>query len=134
MVLAESGTHSLTNAERKEGVVDPVPQSLRRLLDETSDLIDSPTTKTVMDQILNAAFSFLLDVKLAGNAFKPKAMALPPTQPSDDESVVVEQSQTQAEVDNAKTTKFASVLAVLARQAYLIGNGEPNEYLQVCAT
>jgi len=32
---------------------------------------------------------------------------------------------------DAATTKFASVLVVLARQSHLIGNGVPNEYLQI---
>lgn len=83
--------------------------------------------------MLNAAFSFLLDSKLTENAFKPKATALPPAQPSENEEGAVQISQTREEVDNAATTKFASVLAVLARQAHLIGNGIPNEYLQVGA-
>lgn len=65
------------------------------------------------------------------NAFKPKATALPPVQTPDDESGAVQPSQTREETDNAATTKFASVLAVLARQAHLIGNGVSNEYLQV---
>lgn len=134
MVLAESGIPPLADAEAKEGTaVDPVSPSLRRLLDETSDLIDSPTANTVMNQMLNAAFSFLLDVKLTENAFKPKATTLPPAQTSEDGESVAQQSQTREEVDNAATTKFVSVLAVLARQAHLIGNGVPNEYLQVGA-
>lgn len=81
-----------------------------------------------MKQMLNAAFSFLLDTKLTDNAFKPKATALPPAQTSEDEGGA---AQTREEVDNAATTKFASVLAVLAKQAHLIGSGFPNEYLQV---
>lgn len=127
-------TPTEANAEAKEAATaDPVSPSLRRLLDETSDLIDSPTANTVMNQMLNAAFSFLLDSKLTENAFKPKATALPPAQPSENEDGAVQISQTREEVDNAATTKFASVLAVLARQAHLIGNGIPNEYLQVGA-
>lgn len=82
-----------------------------------------------MNQMLNAAFSFLLDSKLTENAFKPKVTALPPAQtPEGGDARIGE------EVDNTATTKFASVLAVLARQAHLIGNGIPNEYLQVGTT
>lgn len=83
-----------------------------------------------MNQMLNAAFSFLLDVKLTENAFKPKATALPPAPTSDDENGAAQLLQTREEIDNAATTKFASVLAVLARQAHLIGNGVSSEYLQ----
>lgn len=118
-------------ADTGAAAADPVSPSLRRLLDETADLIDSPTAHAVMNQMLNAAFSFLLDAKLMENAFKPKATALPPVQTPDDESDAMQLSQTREEIDNAATTKFASVLAVLARQAHLIGNGVPNEYLQV---
>lgn len=132
MVLAESGISTSTDHKLKDDTTpDPVSPSLRRLLDETSDLIESPTANTVMNQILDAAFSFLLDEKLTDNAFKPKATALPLTEITKDEGISQE-LQIREEVDNTATTKFASVLAVLAKQARLIGNGVPNEYLQVC--
>lgn len=141
-VLAESGIPSSADAEVKGDASDLVSSSLRRLLDETSDLIDSPTANTVMNQMLNAAFSFFLDAKLTDNAFKPKATALPPARAYTDENQV-QVLLTREEAENAATTKFASVLAVLTRQAHLIGNGlpnenshngVPNEYLQVCVT
>lgn len=126
MVLAQSST---STAEVKEGTTtDPVSPSLRRLLDETSDLIDSPRANTVMTLMLNAAFTFLLESKLTDNAFKPKATALPPTQPSEE----ARGSGEDNDVGDAATTKFASVLAALSRQAHSIGNDMPNEYLQVC--
>lgn len=118
-VLAQSPT---STAEVKEGTnIDPVSPSLRRLLDETSDLIDSPTANTVMTKMLNAVFTFLIESKLTDNAFKPKETALPPTQPAEEGN----------DVGDAATTKFASVLTVLARQSHLIGKDMPNEYLQV---
>ncbi|RPB16003.1 Peroxin-3 [Morchella conica CCBAS932] len=125
MVLAQSST---STAEVQEGTTtDPVSPSLRRLLDETSDLIDSPTANTVMTKMLNAAFTFLLESKLTDNAFKLKATALPPTQPSEE----ARGSGEDNDVGDAATTKFASVLAALTRQAHLIGKDMPNEYLQV---
>jgi len=71
--------------------------------------------------------------KLAEGAFKQKGMALPaaitaenritPMRDDDEEKALIE--------GDAAMTKFASVLAVLTRQGHLIGNGVPNEYLQV---
>ncbi|CUS11477.1 unnamed protein product [Tuber aestivum] len=128
IVLAESGIAATPEGED----LDIVSPSLRRLLDETSDLIDSPNSSAVTRKMLDAGFNFLLE-KLADGAFKQKAMALPatitmesritPTRDGGEEKALME--------DDAATTKFASVLAVLARQGHLIGNGVPNEYLQV---
>ncbi|KAI9847791.1 MAG: peroxin [Sclerophora amabilis] len=41
---------------------------LRRLLDETSDLVDSPTFATLLTRLLDAGFSILIDTKLAPQA------------------------------------------------------------------
>lgn len=43
--------------------------SLRRLLDETSDIVETPTFAHVLTQILDAGFTVLLDKKLAPGAF-----------------------------------------------------------------
>lgn len=84
--------------------------------------------------MLDAGFDFLLE-KLADGAFKQKAMALPATIPAESRITPIHddddgEEKALTEGDSA-TTKFASVLAVLARQGHLIGNGVPNEYLQV---
>jgi len=131
IVLAESGIAATPEGED----LDIVSSSLRRLLDETSDLIDSPNSSAVMGKMLDAGFDFLLE-KLADGAFKQKAMALPAVIPADSRTTPVSddddgEEKALMEGDSA-TTKFASVLAVLARQGHLIGNGVPNEYLQVC--
>jgi len=88
-----------------------------------------------MGKMLDAGFDFLLE-KLADGAFKQKAMALPAIIPAESRITPVHddddgEEKALMEGDSA-TTKFASVLAVLARQGHLIGNGVPNEYLQVC--
>jgi len=90
---------------------------LRRLLDETSDLIESPSFSQVLTGLLDAGFSLLVDENIAVQAFK-----LPPAP---------DPSAKLAELPdpNAKT-KLATVLAVATRQAHVIGNGVPNHYLQ----
>ncbi|KAI5249471.1 hypothetical protein E4T43_00850 [Aureobasidium subglaciale] len=89
--------------------------SLRRLLDETSDLIDSPTFTHVFTQVLNATFSHLIDYRVATEAFK-----ISPPAP-DSMSRITEISD--------KKCKFAQTLAVFCRQAHIIaaGSSEPDD-------
>lgn len=98
---------------------------LRRLLDETSDLIESPTFTQILTLLLDTAFSRLTDHNLRSEAFK-----LPPLLPitSHSENRITEITP---ENDPARaTTKLATILAVLTRQAHAIGHGLPNEYAQ----
>ncbi|KAK6349674.1 peroxin [Orbilia brochopaga] len=99
-------------------------QPLRRLLDETSDLIDSPPGRDVLGQLFEAGFAVLLEEKLAEQAFKVVAM---PTPGGFDEEGRIQEIM---EVPPDAKTKVANVLAVVTRQAHLIGNGIPNEYLK----
>lgn len=92
---------------------------LRRLLDETSDLIDSPPFSHVLTLLLDAGFSTLVDQKVAQQAFKVPA---PPSIPTPTPRI--------QEVFDPKPMKLPIVLATLTRQAHQIGNGVPNEYLQ----
>ncbi|KFY21389.1 hypothetical protein V493_07436 [Pseudogymnoascus sp. VKM F-4281 (FW-2241)] len=92
---------------------------LRRLLDETSDLIDSPSFTYVLTLLLDAGFSTLVDQKVAQQAFKVPA---PPSDPNSEPRI--------QEVFDPKPTKLPIVLATLTRQAHQIGNGVPNDYLQ----
>lgn len=94
---------------------------LRRLLDETSDLIDSPPFSHVLTLLLDAGFSTLVDGKISQQAFKN-----PPPTPDISELG----GSRITEVIEAKPVKLPIVLAVLTRQAHVIGNGVPNEYLQ----
>lgn len=91
--------------------------TLRRLLDETSDLVDSPPFTHVLTHLLDAAFSHLVDVKISHQAYK-----IP--------QISASQSRIQELVDpeNAKA-KVANTLAVFCRQAHAIGSGAENEYL-----
>lgn len=85
--------------------------SLRRLLDETSDLIDSPTFTHVLTLLLNTTFSHLIDQRIALEAFK-----ITPT------------ASNQVQELDAKC-KVAQTLAVFCRQAHVIaaGGGETDE-------
>lgn len=115
-VLQESGVLSAAETSPQSAA------TLRRLLDETSDLIDSPSFTHVFCLLNNEAFSYLIDTKCATEAFK----SLPQ---------VVEQdlSPSLSSDSTAPKAKLASILAVISRQAHVIGNGtnHPNEYLSI---
>lgn len=116
-VLKESG---MSTDPSLPGSVPPSASPLRRLVDETSDLIESPPFSHVLTRLLDAGFSTLVDQKIAQQAFKIPAM---PDAPSLDAPRVTE-------VFDPKPVKLPIILAILTRQAHSIGNGVPNEYLQ----
>ncbi|KAJ0114018.1 hypothetical protein J7T55_007852 [Diaporthe amygdali] len=147
-VLKESGIldDSAASATQAQGE-DPSSQqppsspnstaSLRRLLDETSDLIESPTFTHVLTQLLDAGFGTLLDTKLAQGAFD---LAPSPPQPSAQEAaaaapltidangvgISLERQRQRAE----KKVLLPKCLSVLTKQAHAVGGGVPgNEYL-----
>lgn len=118
--------------------------SLRRLLDETSDLIEAPAFTHVLTQLLDAGFGTLLDTKLAQTAFD-----LPPSQPSAPEAASTSPTQPPPTIDasgvaivgpeqlrqrqrSENKVLLPKCLSVLTRQAHAIGAGapSPNEYLQ----
>lgn len=152
---AESATRAQAEGEG-EGQSPPKSQqeepssptstaSLRRLLDETSDLIEAPAFTHVLTQILDAGFGTLLDTKLAQGAFD-----LPPPQPSDPAAATTATTQPAQPTIDASGVAIAGpeqlrqrqraeakvllpkCLSVLTRQAHAIGAGAPapNEYLQ----
>jgi peroxin-3 len=108
---------------------------LRSLLDETADLIDSPTFTRVHTLVLNSLFSHLIDTKVAQQAFtspprvqSPPSSApsiIPPTRNADADSPA------QPAFAEPKTVKLATILAVLTRQAHVIGSSSapPNDYV-----
>lgn len=119
-VLRESGV---------EGVADPsssqTASKLRHLLDETADLIDSPSFSFVLTLLNNEGFSMLIDAKCANETFKTPATSETVPQSFDSMATVVPPSTSE------RKAKLANLLAVLTRQAHVIGNGAhpPNEYL-----
>ncbi|KAL8707823.1 MAG: hypothetical protein Q9220_007177 [cf. Caloplaca sp. 1 TL-2023] len=104
--------------------IAPPPSSsiatpLRRLLDETSDLIESPAFNQILTLILDATFSHLTDHQIRTDAYKiPAPLEIPRIQEVPDIDI------------NLATAKLASILAVMTRQAHAIGNGVPNAYAQ----
>lgn len=121
-VLQESGV---------EGVADPsssqTASKLRHLLDETADLIDSPSFSLVLTLLNNEGFSTLIDQRCAADAFKaPTSNSEAPLQSFDSVATVVPLA-----ANSERKTKLANLLAVMTRQAHVIGNGAhpPNEYL-----
>lgn len=107
------------------GVQDPmsadvhVTNALRRLLDETSDLIDSPTFSFVLIRLLDAGFSNLIDHRVGLEAFNSGGI------PTADSPRITEVTDTKC--------KIAHILPVFCRQAHaIVGVGEldmGNEYM-----
>ncbi|KAK2050760.1 peroxin-3 [Colletotrichum somersetense] len=113
-VLRESGILEESIVVLSESTTSQSPSSspaVRRLLDETSDLIESPSFTHVLTLILDAGFSLLVDKKLASAAFGKPDLA-------------------QSEPRTSQVVLLPKILSVLTRQAHVIGNGMPNEYLQ----
>ncbi|KAK0370919.1 peroxin-3 [Colletotrichum limetticola] len=115
-VLRESGileesTVMLSESATSQSSPSSSP-AVRRLLDETSDLIESPSFTHVLTLILDAGFSLLVDKKLSSAAFDKPDLA--ESEPRSSQVVVL----------------LPKILSVLTRQAHIIGNGMPNEYLQ----
>jgi peroxin-3 len=119
-VLKESGMTTEDGPSESPAIFSPGPTPLRRLLDETSDLIDSPPFSHVLTKLLDAGFSTLVDQKISQQAFKVPATSEVPDLDGPRVSEIVD----------AKPVKLPIVLAILTRQAHSIGNGVPNEYLQ----
>ncbi|KAL8704493.1 MAG: hypothetical protein Q9225_008086 [Loekoesia sp. 1 TL-2023] len=132
MVLRESGMlNSSPNTQStsmpsppSSPVATPPPSSfsanpLRRLLDETSDLIDSPPFTQILTLLLDTTFSHLTDHQIRTEAYKlPDPSSIPRIQEVPD-------------LDSGLAkAKLANILAVMTRQAHAIGNGVPNRYAE----
>ena len=136
-VLREAGmptppsTSHITEAQNAAKMPSPpqsplpnpdTPPNLRRLLDETADLIESPMFSHVLTLLLDATFSHLADTKLRSEAYKQVPLAVEPSPAARITEV------TENDPGNA-TAKLATILAVMTREAHKIGNGVPNEYV-----
>ncbi|KUJ19868.1 Peroxin-3 [Mollisia scopiformis] len=119
-VLKESGMEAEVTPTSLVSISSSSITPLRRLLDETSDLIDSPPFSHVLTLLLDAGYSTLVDQKIAQQAYK-----VPPTSDIPDLN-----APRVTEIVDVKPVKLPIVLAILTRQAHSIGNGVPNEYLQ----
>ncbi|KAF4585688.1 Peroxin-3 family protein [Ophiocordyceps camponoti-floridani] len=112
-VIRESGI--LDDNASQGGDSQPSSPALRRLLDETADIVESPAFVHVLTLVLDSAFSLLVDNKLAVEAYE----------------TADEQAREQL---RSKAVLLPKILSVLTRQAHVIGNGMPNEYLQEMET
>ncbi|KAK0673893.1 putative PEX3 peroxisomal biogenesis factor 3 [Cercophora samala] len=113
-VLRESGIldESSSSSPSPTGEdVTPTSVQLRRLLDETADLIDSPTFSNVLTQILDSGFD-----TLKGQLAK--------------DVVGVSTITEDMSGFTSRAVLLPKILSVLTRQAHDIGNGMPNRYLQ----
>ncbi|KAK3357666.1 Peroxin-3 [Lasiosphaeria hispida] len=121
-VLRESG---ILDDATQQSSAPPSPSSsasLRRLLDETADLIESPTFSLVFTQLLDAGFGVLLEKKLAGAAFEAP--------PAGSAASLELRDPLAPPTGVSRAVLLPKILSVLTRQAHVIGNGMPNEYLQ----
>ncbi|MCJ1386834.1 peroxin [Xylographa soralifera] len=120
---ASMASHGHTLTSSTIPTTSPTSPLLRRLLDETSDLIESPSATHILTLLLDALFTHLTDHVLRAQAFK---IPLPtPTSPSERITEILDVFDTAA-----SKAKLANILAVITRQAHAIGNGVPNEYVQ----
>ena len=124
-VLQESGVQSSSPSPPSTSTPSKDTTTLRLLLDETSDLIDSPTFTHVLTQLLDAGFSTLIDQKISAQVFSKQHPNPPPPPPPSPTTTTTE------EIRNT-TTKVATILAIMTRQAHSISNSlnNNNDYLQ----
>lgn len=102
--------------------LDEEGSPLRRLLDETSDLIDSPTFSHVLTKLLDASFSQLVDYHIAVEGFQATAPQAAGFEPR------------ISELPDTKC-KLAHILPIVCRQAHAIavGSGELDAIAGVAA-
>ena len=110
-----SGTDQ-SNASTKGAKVedDAICPALRRLLDETADLVDSPTFSFVLTRLLDAAFSNFVEYRIATEAFGKPASQSPGV--TGDKARVTEISDSKC--------KLAHILPVFCREAHSIVVGD----------
>ncbi|KAI0851845.1 Peroxin-3 [Daldinia vernicosa] len=129
-VLRESGVlgDNTAASAQPDGSSASSDTPLRRLLDETSDLIESPPFTRVLTLLLDAGFSTLLYKKVLPGAFQTPGTPFTAPPSSDLGALVGQQAAVKAA--GSKVVLLPKILSVLTRQAHAIGNGMPNEYLQ----
>ncbi|KAI5863262.1 Peroxin-3 [Durotheca rogersii] len=130
-VLRESGVlgdsaAATTQTESEASAASSV--ALRRLLDETSDLIESPAFTHVLGLLLDAGFSTLLYHKVLQGAFEHPTTASSFIMTPESSAII--ELTSDAGSSKSRAVLLPKILSVLTRQAHAIGNGMPNEYLQ----
>lgn len=129
-----SDSQNQENDDSRRGSVhvDTSKGPLRQLLDETADLIDSPTFTRIHTLLLGSMFSHLIDARVIEQLYPQ------PRQHSPSSSISSIPHPRIQELDSSVTVvpgeprvKLANILASITRQAHAIGNGNnpPNEYV-----
>ncbi|KAI9661832.1 MAG: peroxin [Bathelium mastoideum] len=134
VVLEESGIISppspplppISDAAPTSTISAEISPPLRRLLDETSDLIDSPTFTHVLTLLLDSAFSLLVDSKIATQSFKlpPSPLDTSLSNPTSAPSPRIFELPTTANPDQPPKTKVANLLATFTKQAHALSAGD----------
>jgi len=115
--------------------------ALRQMLDETSDLLDSPVAGVVVRTMLDSGFGLLVGERVGSQVFRkqvPIAAAAVGEQSSGGEGgsmvprIEVTDPSGGEKIGVLVEGKLSNVLAVMKREAAMIGGRAPNEYLQVC--
>ncbi|CRG88603.1 Peroxisomal biogenesis factor 3 [Talaromyces islandicus] len=120
IVLQESGVLGPDSSSSPQTAA-----SLRQLLDETSDLIESPSFSRILTALNNEGFATLIEDKCAKTVFKSPATSEPAT------PAALSSTATIVPPPSPPKAKLATILALITREAHVIGNGtsSPNEYL-----
>lgn len=149
-VLVESGVITPPSSSSGDDVLGGVPSTtgkrtsyvdtssgpLRKLLDEAADLVDSPSFTRLHTLIVNSMISQLIDHRVIHQLYpQPNIHSPPPSETSSQapHPRIQELDSAVTVIPSDPRVKLASILAILTRQAHVIGNGnaQPNEYLAV---
>lgn len=116
-VIRQAGMSDSDESPSHDAAQDPmssemeITHALRKLLDETSDLIDSPTFSFVLTRLLDSGFSNLIDHRVGMEAFKTGGLAR-------------DNAPRVTEILDVKC-KIAHILPVFCRQAHsMLGTAE----------
>lgn len=116
-VIRQAGMSDSDESPSHDAAQDPmssemeITHALRKLLDETSDLIDSPTFSFVLTRLLDSGFSNLIDHRVGMEAFKTGGLAR-------------DNAPRVTEISDVKC-KVAHILPVFCRQAHsMLGTAE----------
>lgn len=122
MVLQESGVLSSDTLSSPQ-----TSANLRQLLDETSDLIESPSFIRILTSLNNEGFAKLIEQKCANNLFNKQSQTEAAAMTNFSSAATIVPSS----LSTTPKAKLATVLALITREAHNIGNGTnpPNEYL-----
>ncbi|KAF9890930.1 peroxin [Aspergillus nanangensis] len=121
-LLEESGVLGVTAPSTTQ-----TASNLRHLLDETADLIESPTFTRILMLLNNECIETLIQ-QCTVDAFKSATPQPAATEPQSFSSLA---TVVPGADSSEPKTKLANVLAVMSRQAHVIGNGTnpPNLYV-----